>query len=297
MKKFINAYDNIIEEMLAGFVAANCDKVEKRAERVIAGKGAPFKDKVGIITGGGSGHKPAFIGYIGEGMLDAVAVGNIFAAPGVKICYDAIKAADSGKGVLVCIGNYSGDTMNFGMAVDMLREEGANVEIVVVNDDVASSPKERMENRRGVAGEIILWKVVGALAAMGPLYGSAFSEAGKIVSGKSGIGYDDFVKMWVAFAGGIGKRGEKVGEKTMYDTIRPAIDALEAAYAESKSLKEACVLVDIAAKAGMNATKDMLALRGRSSRLGERSLGHIDPGAASMYTVISTFFKSVSAAQ
>lgn len=167
MKKFINAYDNMIEEMLAGFVAANCDKVEKRAERVIAGKGAPFKDKVGIITGGGSGHKPAFIGYIGEGMLDAVAVGNIFAAPGVKICYDAIKAADSGKGVLVCIGNYSGDTMNFGMAVDMLREEGANVEIVVVNDDVASSPKERMENRRGVAGEIILWKVVGALAAMG----------------------------------------------------------------------------------------------------------------------------------
>ena len=167
MKKFINAYDNIIEEMLSGFVAANCDKVEKRAERVIARKGAPFKDKVGIITGGGSGHKPAFIGYIGEGMLDAVAVGNIFAAPGVKICYDAIKALDSGKGVLVCIGNYSGDTMNFGMAVDMLREEGASVEMVVVNDDVASSPKERMENRRGVAGEIILWKVVGALAAMG----------------------------------------------------------------------------------------------------------------------------------
>ena len=195
-------------------------------------------------------------------MLDAVAVGNIFAAPGVKICYEAIKAADSGKGVLVCIGNYSGDTMNFGMAVDMLREEGANVEIVVVNDDVASSPKERMENRRGVAGEIILWKVVGALAAMGPLYGSAFSEAGKIVSGKSEIGYDDFVKMWVAFAGGIGKRGEKVGEKTMYDAIHTAIVALEAAYAEGKSLKEACVLVDIAAKAGMNATKDMLALEG-----------------------------------
>lgn len=103
--------------------------------------------------------------------------------------------------------------------------------------------------------------------------------------------------MWVAFVGGIGKRGEKVGEKTMYDAIRPAIDALEAAYAEGKSLKEACVLVDIAAKAGMNATKDMLALRGRSSRLGERSLGHIDPGAASMYTVISTFFKFVAAVQ
>ncbi|MEI7616919.1 MAG: dihydroxyacetone kinase subunit DhaK [Actinomycetota bacterium] len=167
MKKFINSYDDMIEEMLTGFAAANCDKVEKIADRVIARKGAPFKDKVGVITGGGSGHKPAFIGYIGEGMLDAVAVGNIFAAPGVKICYDAIKAADSGKGVLVCIGNYSGDLMNFGMAIDILREEGAKVEMVIANDDVASSPKERIENRRGVAGEIILWKVAGALAAMG----------------------------------------------------------------------------------------------------------------------------------
>jgi len=134
-------------------------------------------------------------------------------------------------------------------------------------------------------------------AAMGPLYGSAFTEAGKTVAGKSDISYDDFVKMWSAFAGGIGKRGEKVGEKTMYDTIRPAVDALEKAYSEGKSLKEASVLLDIAAKDGMNATKDMLALRGRSSRLGDRSIGHIDPGAASMYTFLSTFFKSVSATQ
>jgi dihydroxyacetone kinase-like protein len=167
MKKFINSYDNMIEEMLTGFVTANCDKVEKKADRVIARKDAPVKGKVGIVTGGGSGHKPALIGYIGKGMLDAVAVGNIFAAPGVQICYDVIKAADGGRGVLVCIGNYSGDLMNFGMAVDMLREEGLEVEMVVVNDDVASSPVERIENRRGVAGEIILWKVMGAMSDAG----------------------------------------------------------------------------------------------------------------------------------
>jgi dihydroxyacetone kinase-like protein len=167
MKKFINSYDNMIEEMLTGFVAANSDKVMRLTERVIARKDIPVKGKVGIITGGGSGHKPALIGYIGKGMLDAVAVGNIFAAPGVQICYDAIKAADSGKGVLVCIGNYSGDMMNFGMAIDMLREEGHEVELVVVNDDVASSPVDRMSNRRGVAGEIILWKVMGAMADAG----------------------------------------------------------------------------------------------------------------------------------
>ena len=211
MKKFINTYDNIIEEMLSGFVAANCDKVEKRAERVIAGKGAPFKDKVGIITGGGSGHKPAFIGYIGEGMLDAVAVGNIFAAPGVKICYDAIKAADSGKGVLVCIGNYSGDTMNFGMAVDMLREEGANVEMVVVNDDVASSPKERMENRRGVAGEIILWKVVGALAAMGADLQTIKKEGDDIIYNTRSLG----VAHSVCIMPSSGKPSFEIGEDEM----------------------------------------------------------------------------------
>lgn len=167
MKKFINSYENMIEEMLTGFVAANSDKVIKLTDRVIARKDIPVKGKVGVVTGGGSGHKPALIGYIGKGMLDAVAVGNIFAAPGVQICYDAIKAADSGKGVLVCIGNYSGDLMNFGMAVDMLRDEGHEIEMVIVNDDVASSPVDKRENRRGVAGEIILWKVVGAMADAG----------------------------------------------------------------------------------------------------------------------------------
>lgn len=167
MKKFINSYDNMIEEMLAGFVAAHGDVVELRANRVVARKAAPIGGKVGIVTGGGSGHKPALIGYIGKGMIDSVAVGNIFAAPGAQICYDAIKAADSGRGVLLCIGNYSGDLMNFGSAVDMLTEEGVAVETVVVNDDVASAPVDRMDNRRGVAGEIILWKVVGALADSG----------------------------------------------------------------------------------------------------------------------------------
>jgi dihydroxyacetone kinase-like protein len=167
MKKFINSYDTMIEEMLAGFVAANANKVVRKAERVIARRDAPVAGKVGLITGGGSGHKPALIGYIGRGMMDAVAVGNIFAAPGVKICYDAIKAADGGKGVLVCIGNYSGDLMNFGMAVDMVRDEGTPVEMVIVNDDVASAPVDKRENRRGVAGEIILWKVMGAMADAG----------------------------------------------------------------------------------------------------------------------------------
>jgi len=167
MKKFINNYENMIDEYLKGFVALHNDKVERKEERVVIRKGAPVEGKVGIITGGGSGHDPFLIGSIGKGMVDAVAIGNIFAAPGVQICYDTIKAADSGKGVLVCIGNYSGDLMNFGIAVDMLREEGKDIEVIIMNDDVASAPKDKKDNRRGIAGEIIMFKTMGAMADLG----------------------------------------------------------------------------------------------------------------------------------
>jgi len=168
VKKFINQPENLIEEMLEGFVIANQNKVKRlETERVLVRKDAPVTGKVGIVTGGGSGHKPAFIGYIGRGLVDAVAVGDIFAAPPVQRVYEAIKAADAGKGVLLCLGNYSGDVMNFGMAQELAQSEGIEVESVIVNDDVASSPKERMDNRRGVAGEVILWKVAGALAEEG----------------------------------------------------------------------------------------------------------------------------------
>ncbi len=131
-------------------------------------------------------------------------------------------------------------------------------------------------------------------AAMGPLYGTAFMEAGKAVAGKSTLTYDEFVAMWGAFVEGIARRGGvKLGEKTMFDTIRPAVSAMEAAHAEGKTLEEACDAAVKAAECGMNSTKDMLSLRGRSSRMGDRSLGHMDPGSASMYVVISTFLKTV----
>ncbi|MDK2896721.1 MAG: phosphoenolpyruvate---glycerone phosphotransferase subunit DhaK [Candidatus Atribacteria bacterium] len=168
MKKFINRPENLIEEMLAGFVIANANKVRRlETERVLVRKDAPVQGKVGVVTGGGSGHKPAFIGYIGKGLVDAVAVGDIFAAPPVQRAYEAIKASHGGRGVLLCFGNYSGDVMNFGMAQELAQSEGIEVESVIVNDDVASSPRDRMDNRRGVAGEVILWKVAGAMAEEG----------------------------------------------------------------------------------------------------------------------------------
>jgi len=168
LKKFINDPRKVVDEMLEGFLAAHSDLVRKLStSRVIVRKDAPIKGKVGLVTGGGSGHKPAFIGYVGKGLMDAVAVGEIFSSPSVQQIYEAIKAVDSGKGVLCVLGNYSGDIMNFGMAVDMAKEEGILVEQVIINDDVGSGSREEMENRRGVAGEVIVWKTIGAKAQEG----------------------------------------------------------------------------------------------------------------------------------
>jgi len=131
-------------------------------------------------------------------------------------------------------------------------------------------------------------------ASMGPLYGTAFMDAGKVLQGKKEIIYSEFVAMWEAFVEGIRRRGNvKQGEKTMYDTILPAVSVLAEQYKKGTALKEAIPYVVKAAEDGMNSTKDMLAARGRSSRLGERSLGHIDPGAASMNCLIGNFFKVV----
>jgi len=131
-------------------------------------------------------------------------------------------------------------------------------------------------------------------AAMGPLYGTAFMDAGTAICGKSVLTREDLVALMQAFAHGIERRGKvKIGEKTMYDTIYPTAEALKKAFDEGKSLSEMVNAGIAAAKQGMESTKDMISLRGRSSRLGERSIGHIDPGAASSYFIIEALLKSL----
>ncbi|MCC3144641.1 dihydroxyacetone kinase subunit DhaK [Halanaerobium sp. Z-7514] len=166
-EKYLNDPDDLIEEMIDGFVKSHEKKIKQVSKRAVAKKEAPIEGKVGVVSGGGSGHLPAFMGYIGEGCLDSVAVGDIFSSPSVDHIYEAIKAADGGKGVLCCIGNFTGDIMNFEMAAEMAEEEGIEVDTVIINDDVASAPKDKMENRRGVAGEVIIWKLAGAMAERG----------------------------------------------------------------------------------------------------------------------------------
>ncbi|ACL69086.1 dihydroxyacetone kinase subunit DhaK [Halothermothrix orenii] len=189
MQKFVNDPSQVVDEMLEGFVKNHKDLVAKTDNpRVLKYVKAPIENKVGIVTGGGSGHKPAFIGYIGKNMVDAVAVGEIFSSPTAQAFYDAFKEADSGKGVACLFGNYAGDKMNVKMAIEMAKEDGIDVKTVIANDDVPSAPKDEREKRRGVAGEILMWKVGGAKAATGASLDEVISTCQKAIDNTRSIG-------------------------------------------------------------------------------------------------------------
>jgi dihydroxyacetone kinase-like protein len=188
MQRILNNPDDIVDEMLKGFVKVHSDIVEvTNNPRVIKRKNIPA-GKVGIVTGGGSGHKPAFIGYIGENLCDAVAVGEIFSSPTAAAFLDAFRAANQGKGVACLYGNYSGDNMNVKMAIKMAEKEGIQVKTVVANDDVPSSPKDLREKRRGVAGEILMWKAGGAKAAAGGSLDEVIAAAQKAIDSTRSVG-------------------------------------------------------------------------------------------------------------
>lgn len=166
MKKLMNEPDAYVDEMLDGLCAAHPDTYRRAGEsgRVIARATPGFEGKVGVVSGGGSGHLPLFTGYVGEGLLDACAIGNVFAGPTVGDCIDAMHAADRGAGVLRLYGNYGGDRMNFDMAGELAELDGLRSETVLVTDDVASASPEESGKRRGVAGIVYAYKIAGARA-------------------------------------------------------------------------------------------------------------------------------------
>lgn len=188
MQRILNNPDHIVDEMLKGFLKAHSDIVEATDNpRVIKAKNLK-EDRVGVITGGGSGHKPAFVGYVGTNMCDAVAVGEICSSPTAAAFLDACKEANREKGVACLYGNYSGDNMNVKMAVKMAKKAGITVKTVVANDDVASAPKDQAEKRRGVAGEIFMWKAGGAKAAMGGTLDEVIAAAQKAIDHTRSVG-------------------------------------------------------------------------------------------------------------
>ena len=189
MQRFVNDPDYVVEDMLKGFVKAHGDMIVRSEanDRVVQYINAPVEGKVGLVTGGGSGHEPAFLGYVGKNMMDAVAVGEVFSSPSAQAFYDAFMAADSGKGVACSFGNYAGDNMNVKMAIRKAKKQGVTVKYVTANDDVASSPKETKEKRHGIAGGVFMWKIGGARAALGGDLDEVIASAQKAVDNTRSI--------------------------------------------------------------------------------------------------------------
>lgn len=186
MQKLFNDPACMVDESIVGFVKCHSKFVSHTdCARTLKYTGAPVEGKVGIVTGGGSGHDPAFMGYIGKNMLDAVAIGNIFTPPSAESFYTAFKAADSGKGVACLFGNYPADIASVEIAIKRAQEEGIEVKMVIANDDVATPDPE---TRRGNTGEVLLWKMGGAAAALGYDLDGVVSVSKKALSRMRSIG-------------------------------------------------------------------------------------------------------------
>lgn len=169
MKKILNKPADYVDEMLEGLTAAHPEfyRLVGETKRAVARARPGAKGKVGIVSGGGSGHLPVFTGYVGPGLLDACAIGDVFASPSAEQMADAIRAADQGAGVLRLYGNYGGDIMNFDMAGDLVDFDDIRCSTVVLADDVASAPPAEAAKRRGVAGMVYAFKIAGAAAEAG----------------------------------------------------------------------------------------------------------------------------------
>ena len=214
-------------------------RVEGPTGRAVVAVDGPREGKVGVVIGGGSGHEPAFAGYVGRGLADAAAVGNVFASPGPAQVADAARAADGGAGVVFLYGNYSGDVMNFDMAAEDLAADGLETRTVLVTDDVASAPPERAGERRGIAGGFFVFKVAGAAAdappaalceamagafldavgaSAGPLYATGLRRAGRAVAHRRDLDAGALAAWIGAMAEGAAGRG---GARRQDDARRP----------------------------------------------------------------------------
>lgn len=188
MKKIINDPKNVVNEFLNGLTYAYSDLVKRvDGKDVIVAKNL-VKGRVGLVSGGGSGHEPSHAGFVGDGMLSAAVSGAVFTSPTPDQVLEGIKAANTGAGVLLIVKNYTGDIINFEMAKDLAEAEGIDVEYVVVNDDIAVEGSTWTEGRRGVAGTVLVHKLVGALARQGLPLLAVKARAEKIIANIKTIG-------------------------------------------------------------------------------------------------------------
>ena len=167
MKKIINNPDQVVDEMLNGLVFAYDSLVERIPDTMVVHRKAEKNGKVGLVSGGGSGHEPSHAGFVGKGMLSAAVAGQVFTSPTPDQVFEGIKASDEGAGVFLIIKNYTGDVMNFEMAQDLADLEDIKVETIVVDDDIAVEDSTYTAGKRGVAGTVLVHKILGAAAEEG----------------------------------------------------------------------------------------------------------------------------------
>lgn len=212
MKKIINHPEQVVQEMLEGLVLAYPNELKLlEGTSVIVRQDAPVQNKVGVISGGGSGHEPAHAGYVGKGMLDAAVCGEVFTSPTPDQIFEAIKAVNSGKGVFLVIKNYTGDVMNFEMAAELAEAEGIPVESVIVNDDVAVEDSTYTTGRRGIAGTVFVHKIAGAKAEQGASLAEIKAVAEKVVNNVRSMG----LALTPCTVPAAGKPGFELGENEM----------------------------------------------------------------------------------
>ncbi|NLC65661.1 MAG: dihydroxyacetone kinase subunit DhaK [Clostridium sp.] len=189
MKKVINNPNEVVTELLDGMVYAHPNYVRRlEGLEVLVRKNAPVAGKVALVSGGGSGHEPSHGGFVGKGMLDGAVAGEMFTSPTPDQVYEAVKAVDSDKGVLLIIKNYTGDIMNFEMAKEMAEADGVNVDYVVVNDDVAVEDSTYTSGRRGIAGTVFVHKLTGAKAETGADLKEVKRVAEKVIANTRSMG-------------------------------------------------------------------------------------------------------------
>lgn len=190
MKKILNQPADFVPEMLDGLLKAHPDQLAFAGDDVhcIVRAESPVQGKVALATGGGSGHLPVFLGYVGKGMLDGCAVGDVFASPSADQMFEVTKRIHGGKGVVYIYGNYGGDVMNFDMSAEMASMEDIEVRTVLVKDDVASAPRAESGRRRGVAGMVFAFKVAGAMADRGGSLDDVVRVAEKMLAGTGTMG-------------------------------------------------------------------------------------------------------------
>lgn len=264
MKKIINNPDQVVDEMLDGLVFAYDSLVERIPETMVVHRKSEKNDKVGLVSGGGSGHEPSHAGFVGKGMLSAAVAGQMFTSPTPDQVLEGIKSSDEGAGVFLVIKNYTGDVMNFEMAQEMAELEDIEVETIVVNDDIAVEDSTFTAGKRGISGTVLVHKILGAATEAGKTLeeikeiadklmpniksiGVALSPATNPEVGKPGFDIDeDEIEFGVGIHGEPGYRREKL--QPSKDLAKELVDKLKGEFEWSEG-DDYAVLVN-----GMGAT-------------------------------------------